>query len=378
MSLSATPRIGFIGAGRLARCVARRFARAGYDVVAVASRSSASAAALAAQIDAERAARQAGSNPAPHSALNSVPNITPDVAANGAPNASSKTASKAPSSAASQAASNVAPASAPDAGRGRARCAALDSPQAVVDAADLIFVTTPDDALGRIAAELRFAPARAGEQALVHCSGASGVDLLDPARAQGAATGGFHPLYLFGGDDADLARIDGCSVTIEADGALKDALMALAAALGCHPLSIPAGGRMLYHAAANYAASFALCNLAECVELWRSLGFAEDDALRALLPMLAGTIGTARDKGLANALAGPVSRGDVGIVERQLALLESRGGDHAAFYAFHTRRAIALARRRASPPPSLDALERALDASLARSLDLARPACDEP
>ncbi|VUD51685.1 unnamed protein product [Burkholderia pseudomallei] len=362
----------------MARCVARRFARAGYDVVAVASRSSASAAALAAQIDAERAARQAGSNPAPHSALNSVPNITPDVAANGAPNASSKTASKAPSSAASQAASNVAPASAPDAGRGRARCAALDSPQAVVDAADLIFVTTPDDALGRIAAELRFAPARAGEQALVHCSGASGVDLLDPARAQGAATGGFHPLYLFGGDDADLARIDGCSVTIEADGALKDALMALAAALGCHPLSIPAGGRMLYHAAANYAASFALCNLAECVELWRSLGFAEDDALRALLPMLAGTIETARDKGLANALAGPVSRGDVGIVERQLALLESRGGDHAAFYAFHTRRAVALARRRASPPPSLDALERALDASLARSLDLARPACDEP
>ncbi|KGS31112.1 DUF2520 domain-containing protein [Burkholderia pseudomallei] len=366
MSLSATPRIGFIGAGRLARCVARRFARAGYDVVAVASRSSASAAALAAQIDAERAARQAGSNPAPHSALNSVPNITPDVAANGAPNASSKTAS------------NVAPASTPDAGRGRARCAALDSPQAVVDAADLIFVTTPDDALGRIAAELRFAPARAGEQALVHCSGASGVDLLDPARAQGAATGGFHPLYLFGGDDADLARIDGCSVTIEADGALKDALMALAAALGCHPLSIPAGGRMLYHAAANYAASFALCNLAECVELWRSLGFAEDDALRALLPMLAGTIETARDKGLANALAGPVSRGDVGIVERQLALLESRGGDHAAFYAFHTRRAVALARRRASPPPSLDALERTLDASLARSLDLARPACDEP
>ncbi|MCS3390953.1 DUF2520 domain-containing protein [Burkholderia thailandensis] len=332
MPLSATPRIGFIGAGRLARCVARRFARAGYDVAAIASRSGASAAALAAQIDAERTAHDGALRDAP-------------------------------------------PAAAP---AGRARCAALDSPQAVVDAADLIFVTTPDDALGRIAAELRFAPARTGGQALVHCSGASSVDLLDSARAQGAATGGFHPLYLFGGGDADLARIDGCSVTIEADGALKHTLVALAAALGCHPLSIPAGGRMLYHAAANYAASFALCNLAECVELWRTLGFAEDDALRALLPMLAGTVETARDKGLANALAGPVSRGDVGIVERQLALLESRGGDHAAFYALHTRRAVALARRRASPPPSLDALEHALDASLARSLDLARPARDEP
>ncbi|AIO68297.1 Rossmann-like and DUF2520 domain-containing protein [Burkholderia oklahomensis] len=332
MSLSATPRIGFIGAGRLARCVARRFARAGYAVTAIASRSPAPAAALAAQIDADQAARDAA-----------------DPARSGHGNAAHG-----------------------------ARCAAVDSPQAVVDAADLIFVTVPDDALGRIAAELRFAPARAGDQALVHCSGASSVDLLAPARAQGAATGGFHPLYLFGGGDADLARIDGCSVTIEADGALKDVLVALAAALGCHPLSIPAGGRMLYHAAANYAASFALCNLAECVELWRSLGLAEDDALRALLPMLAGTIETARDKGLANALAGPVSRGDVGIVERQLSLLESLGGDHAALYALHTRRAVALARKRASPPPSLDALEHAVDASLARSLDLARPARDEP
>ncbi|AOJ02687.1 MULTISPECIES: Rossmann-like and DUF2520 domain-containing protein [Burkholderia] len=334
MALSATPRIGFIGAGRLAGCVARRFARAGYAVTAIASRSPASAAALAAQIDADRAARDAA-DPA-RSDRDS------GSAAHGA------------------------------------RCPAVDSPQAVVDAADLIFVTVPDDALGRIAAELRFAPARAGEQALVHCSGASSVDLLAPARAQGAATGGFHPLYLFGGGDADLARIDGCSVTIEADGALKDLLVALAAALGCHPLSIPAGGRMLYHAAANYAASFALGNLAECVELWHSLGFAEDDALRALLPMLAGTIETARDKGLANALAGPVSRGDVGIVERQLALLESLGGDHAALYALHTRRAVALARKRASPPPSLDALEHAVDASLARSLGLARPARDEP
>lgn len=345
MSLSATPRIGFIGAGRLARCVARRFARAGYAVTAIASRSNASATALAAQIDADLAVRVAAAAAAAAPAGHDGHADHDGHRASATPNA---------------------------------RCAAADSPQAVVDAADLVFITAPDDALGRIAAELRFSPARAGAQALVHCSGASSVELLAPARAQGAATGGFHPLYLFGGGDADLARIDGCSVTIEADGALKDALVALAAALGCHPLSIPAGGRMLYHAAANYAASFALCNLAECVELWRSLGFAEGDALRALLPMLAGTIETARDKGLANALAGPVSRGDVGIVERQLALLESLGGDHATLYALNTRRAVALARKRASPPPSLDALEQAVDASLARSLDLARPARGEP
>lgn len=198
MSLSPVPRLGFIGAGRLGRCLARRFAQAAYPVVAVASRSPAPAQALAAQIDG---------------------------------------------------------------------CATVESAQAVVDAADLVFVTVSDDGIGPVAASLRFDPVRAPSQALVHCSGASSVDLLAPTAEQGVQTGGFHPLYLFSGGDADLARIEGCSVTIKAGGSLRPVLEALSGALGCHPLSIPAGSRMRYHAAANYAASFVLCGLAEAVAL---------------------------------------------------------------------------------------------------------------
>ncbi|MBB5457725.1 Rossmann-like and DUF2520 domain-containing protein [Paraburkholderia sp. Cpub6] len=304
MSQSSLPRVGFIGAGRLARCLALAFARAGYPVTAVASRSADSARRLADQI---------------------------------------------------------------------AHCAVTDDPQQAVDAADIVFLAVPDDSIGTTAHTLRFGGDAASHpgKALVHCSGASPVELLAPARDQGAAIGGFHPLYLFSGELADLERIVGCSVTIEADGELKETLTALALALRCHPLSIPPGGRMLYHAAAHYAASFALCSLAECVALWRTLGFAEDDALRALLPMLAGTIETARDKGLPNALAGPVSRGDTGVVEKQLALLEGFGGDHAALYGLLTRRAVNLARRRATPAATIEAISEAVEESLGRSLNQA-------
>ena len=304
MSANPPPRIGFIGAGRLASCLAHGFSRAAYPVVAVASRTPESAAGLAGQIPG---------------------------------------------------------------------CSAYADPQQVVDNADIVFLAVPDDLIGTTANILRFAaPAATNEShgawALVHCSGASPVELLDRAREQGAATGGFHPLYLFGGNQADLARIAGCSVTIEADGKLQEVLVALAGALGCHPLSIPRGSRMLYHGAAHYAASFALCGLAECVQLWRDgLGFDENDALRALLPMLAGTIETARDNGLAGALAGPVSRGDGGVVEKQLATMEALGGDHAMLYALMTRRAVALARQRSRPPASLDAIGDAVEATLARA-----------
>ncbi len=93
--------------------------------------------------------------------------------------------------------------------------------------------------------------------------------------------------------------------------------------------------------------------------------------------MLAGTIETARDKGLSNALSGPVSRGDTGIVERQLALLEARGGDHATLYALMTRRAVALAAKRAAPPASLPALADAVETSLARTAAHPSPPRDE-
>ncbi len=290
MPFSTTPRLGFVGAGRLARCLAAIWSRAGYPVTAIASRSAASA------------HRFAGELPG---------------------------------------------------------CLIADDASAVAQHADIVFLTVPDDAIGATANALQLDQARASAQAVVH-SGATPGDVLVPAQAQGADSGGFHPLFLFGGLASDQTRIAGCSVTIEASGGpLHDTLTALVRALGCHPISIPPGGRLLYHAAAHYAASFALCSLSETVTLWKELGFDEDDALRAVLPMLAGTIETVREKGLPGALAGPVSRGDAGIVVKQLALLQNLGGDHATLYALLS----ALLSRRASPPPAqaLDAMSHAIE-----------------
>jgi predicted short-subunit dehydrogenase-like oxidoreductase (DUF2520 family) len=299
------PRLAFVGAGRLARCVAAVWSRAGFSVTAIASRSSGPAR---------------------------------------------------------------------DFASGMPGCIAYPEPRDVTAHADIVFLTVPDDEISAVAHALDIRPSGEGARAVVHCSGATPVDVLAPVEALGAVTGGFHPLFLFSGLPNDQARIAGCSVTIEASGTLLGTLSELAGALGCHSLSIPPGGRMLYHAAAHYAASFALCALSETVELWKELGFKEDDALRAILPMLAGTIATAGEKGLPGALAGPVSRGDSGIVERQLALLQTFGSDHATLYALMSRRAVALARRRASPPPT--AALAAMDRAIAATLDAFRAGTD--
>lgn len=207
--------------------------------------------------------------------------------------------------------------------------------------ADLVFVTVSDDAIGPVAQSLSW---RAG-QAVVHCSGATEVGALEPAARQGALTGGFHPLQNFADPERALALLAGSAVAIEAPPALAALLRQHAERLGMQALALPAGARALYHGGASYAASFLLSMLQEAAAIWESFGIQEAEALEALLPVALGSLQAAAGKGLVGGLAGPISRGDAGVVERHLRALERLGPGHAAFYREFSRRQLELARR---------------------------------
>lgn len=212
--------------------------------------------------------------------------------------------------------------------------------EAAARGAELVFLTVPDDAIAPLAARL---PWRTGQR-VVHCSGATEVAVLEPAARAGALIGGFHPLQIFS-DPAHAARLlAGSTVAIEGPPELGAELRELAQRLGMTPLRLPPGVRALYHGGASFAASFLLSMLQEAVEIWRSFGIDEQQALQALLPLARGTLDAAASRGLAGSLAGPVSRGDAGVVARHLQALERLGPGHAAFYRELTRRQIELAR----------------------------------
>lgn len=265
----AHPGIAFIGAGRLAQCLAPALAAAGWPVLAIGSRRAEGAAALAACL--------------------------------------------------------------PD-------CRAMPAIQAVGEA-DLVFITTPDDAIADVVASL---PWRAG-QGVVHCSGATELAALAPARTAGAQVGGFHPLQIFSDPETARGLLAGTSVAIEAEGLLQAQLHQLAHALGMKPMVLPSGSRAGYHAAANLAASFLLSLLDEAGQVWAAAGLPPEQALEALLPLARGTLAAAQQRGLAGAVSGPISRGDVAVVSGHLQALQRMGADHADFYRELALRQLALA-----------------------------------
>lgn len=198
----------------------------------------------------------------------------------------------------------------------------------------LVFITVPDDHIAAVCSQL---PWRA-EQGVVHCSGATELSALSSAAARGAQTGGFHPLQIFSDPDSALANLSGSSAAIEAPPELSATLHRMAALLGMHPFTLPPGARALYHASAGYAASFLLPLLHEAAQLWRAFGVEEEQALQALLPLARGTLKSAEQRGLAGAVSGPLSRGDMNVVKHHLNALQALGGEHAAFYQLLTRR----------------------------------------
>jgi predicted short-subunit dehydrogenase-like oxidoreductase (DUF2520 family) len=215
-------------------------------------------------------------------------------------------------------------------------CQAVDA--ATAAQADLVFLTVTDDAIAPLAAQL---PWRAG-QSVVHCSGATEVSALQPAADAGAAIGGFHPLQIFSDPQRAIALLRGSSVAIEGPPLLEAQLRQLADVLGMHPLRLPPGARALYHGGASYAASFLLSMLSEVTSLWASFGIDEAQALQALLPLARGTLDAAQSKGLSAAVAGPISRGDAGVIAGHLAALGALGPQHAALYREMSLRQLAL------------------------------------
>ncbi len=232
------------------------------------------------------------------------------------------------------------------------------SAQSVADHCDLVFITTPDGMLAEVARSLRWH----GHQAVVHCSGATSVAVLQPAHEAGALTGGFHPMQAFGSDaQGAVASLPGCTIGIEAAAPLEGLLRDLAARLGCVALSLPADARVRYHASGGYASQHVHVLLAEAVRLWQSWGATEQQALDALLPLLRGTLESLSRSGVAAGMAGPVSRGDVGTVRLHRQALQDVDPVMRDFYDQLCLRGVTLARQAGRlDPGAADAVEQAL------------------
>jgi predicted short-subunit dehydrogenase-like oxidoreductase (DUF2520 family) len=199
-------------------------------------------------------------------------------------------------------------------------CQVCHTAQELTDAAEMVFITTPDDVIARVCSEVQWHEG----QSVVHCSGAHSVDILESARRLGASVGSFHPLQTFASVDQAIRNLPGTTFALEAEESLLSTLKELAELLNGDWVELRPGDKVLYHTAAVFACNYLVTLVKLAQDLWKDFGVSSKEATRALLPLIKGTINNIDNIGLPDCLTGPVARGDLGTIDRHLSTLEAR------------------------------------------------------
>ncbi len=188
----------------------------------------------------------------------------------------------------------------------------------VIEAADLVLLTVPDDVLPGLVSGLAATGVPVTGRLLAHTSGRHGLAVLEPATRQGALPLAVHPVMTFTGRPDDLDRLTGICFGVTAPGPLRAAAEALVIEMGGEPVFIEESARALYHAGLASAANHLVALVAQSADLLRAAGVAEPS--RMLSPLLFAALDNALRLGDAG-LTGPVARGDADTVAEHVAAL---------------------------------------------------------
>ena len=226
---------------------------------------------------------------------------------------------------------------------------------------DLWLIGCGDQEIGHVAQQLADYDALSSHSLVFHCSGILSSEVLAPLRVKGALIGSVHPVRSFANADLAVREFAGTYCAIEGDPEAVRILETLFAGVGAHVFTIPCEAKMLCHAGHVFASNY-LVALLECSRrLYVAAGVPEDMAVRMMQPLVQGTLENISRLGHAQALTGPIARGDAVVVAQQLAHVATKEPLLGELYGALGRIAVELARAQGLPSERCARVEDALD-----------------
>jgi predicted short-subunit dehydrogenase-like oxidoreductase (DUF2520 family) len=211
--------------------------------------------------------------------------------------------------------------------RYRTRAIALDDASF---AAEVVWICVGDSSIASVASSISGQVFWKGK-VVFHSSGALNSRELSSLRTAGASVASVHPLMSF--------VHHGAEATFEVPFALEGDAKALQVAktivrdLGGESLRISAANKPLYHAFGAFLSPLIVANLALAERIGIKAGVSKHLVRQAIAPILATTIFNYITLGAAGAFSGPLVRGDVETVGKNLAALKNVPDAEAVYRA---------------------------------------------
>lgn len=213
----------------------------------------------------------------------------------------------------------------------------------LISKCDLIFITTPDDAIEevctKISAEVGF---RKG-QVVAHMSGAASSDILKSSKKQECFTYSIHPLQAFADIDKAVDDLNSTPFGIEGDDEKLNEVIQLIEKCGNEYFIINKEDKVLYHAAACVVSNYLVTLMDVGISFMKAVGIDEKKGFEALYPLVSGSLENVRKLGPAKALTGPIARGDAKTVKHHVYEIEQKLPELLDIYNVLGRETVNLA-----------------------------------
>ena len=227
--------------------------------------------------------------------------------------------------------------------------------------ADVWMLTPPDDQIVPCGKALAASGLLQSGNVVFHCSGALPSRDLAAVMTNGVAVASVHPLKSFADPAAAAQSFSGTYCAAEGDAAALAVLRPAFERIGARVFEIDPAFKTIYHAASVIVCNYLVALLETGIRGYEKSGFKRDDAMRVMEPLVRETLDNVFRLGTAEALTGPIARGDHVVVARQVDALEAWDPRVAAIYKNLGVVAVELARAQGkADPDALAAIGRLL------------------
>jgi predicted short-subunit dehydrogenase-like oxidoreductase (DUF2520 family) len=183
--------------------------------------------------------------------------------------------------------------------------------------ADIIMLSVADDQLSALCQQLVAQNLLRPGSVLFHCSGSKSSELLQAAKQFGIAVASVHPVRSFANPDLVARNFKGTFCSVEGDLPAIKILINIFEAIGAQMIQIDAAHKSLYHAASVFGSNYLVTLMNVALEAYQAAGIAPQIARQLLQPLATQTLDNVFQMGVADALTGPIARGDMDTVMAQ-------------------------------------------------------------
>lgn len=216
------------------------------------------------------------------------------------------------------------------------------------DTSDILFITTPDNVIGEICTVLQHEKLIQKGQVIGHMSGSFSSEILDNIKTAGAFVFSLHPMLSFADVENAVLELEHAVFSIEGDRPALLKIEKIIKKIGNPLIKLKPDQKAIYHASACIISNYLTTLINEGLSLLEKIGINKQDGIITISPLIQSTIKNIQKLGTAEALTGPIARGDDMTIKKHLdALNTTLYEEHLDFYTYMGKKTLDLAIERA-------------------------------